>query len=101
MLAITSLCPELGKKQSVIKPGICPSNMQQSTGKKLTIAVVGPAPYVITNKEKEWVGGAEFQIMDIYAKKFGFKPKFIMAPAAENKGGLVDMVWYRGFPLRN
>ena len=79
--AITSLCPALGKKHSVIQHGLCPSNLQQPHGKEIPISGVGMAPYVILNKEKEVVGGAEFDIMTIFAKKFGFTPKFTMVPS--------------------
>ena len=44
---------------------------------------MGPAPYVILNAKKERVGGAEFQIVDIYARKFGFTPNFKMAPFSQ------------------
>ena len=54
--------------------------------------MVGPVPYVISNKKKEWVGGAEFDIMDIYAKKFGFTPKFKRESSWDREGGMVDMV---------
>ena len=93
--AITSLCSALGKKYSVTKPGICPSILLQPHGKEIPIAVFGGAPYIILNKEKELIGGVELQIMDIYAKKFGFTPKFIivsMAGQFDKEGGMVDMV---------
>ena len=44
---------------------------------------MGPAPYVILNDEKEWIGGAEFKIVDIYARKFGFTPNFKKAPSRQ------------------
>ena len=94
-LAITSLCPALGKKYSVIKPGMCPHILQQPHGKEIPIAVFGGAPYIILNKEKQLTGGVEHQIMDIYAKKFGFTPNFMMVSMAgkfDKQGGMVDMV---------
>ena len=81
-LSIISLCPALGEKHSVIQPGLCPSNLQQPQGKKIQISVIGSPPYV----------SAEFEIMDIYAKRFGFTPKFKRASSWDKEGGMVDMV---------
>ena len=89
-LAVTSLCPALGKKHSVIRPGICPSNLQKPHGKEIPISVIRKLePYVISYIEEE---GAEFQIMNMYASKFGFTPKFKMASSFDSEGGLIDMV---------
>ena len=93
-LAITSLCPALGNKHSVIRHGFCPSDLQQPHQKKIRISVIGPAPYVISNKEKQWIGGAEFEIMAIFAKKFGFTPKLVYTRGFDNDGGLVDTVTF-------
>ena len=49
-------------------------------------------PYVIKNEKEEIVGGAELEIIDIYAKKFNFKPKFI--PETIFDGGMLDTVMY-------
>ena len=78
-----------------MKHGKCPSILQQPHGKEIPIAVFGGAPYIILNKEKELIGGVELQIMDIYANKFGFTPKYIMVSMAgqfDKEGGMVDMV---------
>ena len=94
-LAISSLCSALGMKYSVMKAGKCLSNLQQPHGKEIPIAVFGGAPYIILNKEKELIRGVELQIMDIYANKFGFTPKYksvSMAGKFDKEGGMVDMV---------
>ena len=91
-LAGTSLCPALGHRYSLIRLGACPSNLQQPQLKDLPISVMGTPPYIISNKEKEWIGGTDFVIMDIYAKKFGFTPKFLMASSFDDEGGQIDMV---------
>ena len=76
----------------MITYGMCPSNLQNPHGKVLQIAVTGSAPYIIYNEAKEWVGGIEFQVIDVYVKKFGFIPKFIRAAGFEGEGGVIDMV---------
>ena len=76
----------------MIKSGMCPSNLQHPHGKRIPISVIGPSPYVISNKDKEWIGGTEFQIIEIYAHKFGFTPKFIRATSWDSEGGMVSMV---------
>ena len=72
--------------------GMCPSNLQNPFGKVLQIAVFGTAPYIIYNEAKEWVGGIEFKVIDVYVKKFGLVPKFIRADGFEGEGSVVDMV---------
>ena len=71
---------------------MCPSNLQHPHGKIIPISVIGPYPYVLSNKGKEWVGGAEFQINEIYAKKFGFTPNLTRAPSYDDEGGMLSMV---------
>ena len=86
---ITSLCPELGVTYSVVRPGMCPSHLQNPTGKELAIGILGMLPYVIRNEKREIIGGVELQIVELYAKKFGFKPRYIYASSF---GGMVDSV---------
>ena len=69
---------------------MCPAHLQLPQGKKLPISITGMLPYVIRNEQKEIVGGAELKIIDIYAKKFDFKPKLI--PATQFDGGMIDTV---------
>ena len=51
---MTSLCPALTKKYSVLVTGMCPSDLQNPRGKVIPISVVGSYPFVIYGKEKEW-----------------------------------------------
>ena len=71
----TSFCPVLGKKNGEEYKGFCPSHVQEPFGKTLNVSFIGAAPYVVYNP----VGGSEFDVMKILAKKFGFIPKFIAA----------------------
>ena len=89
---VTSLCPALTKKYSVLVSGMCPSDLQNPRGKVIPISVIGVYPYVVYGEEKEWVGGTEFQVIDIYAEKFGFTPELIRATGYDNEGSVVDMV---------
>ena len=86
-LELLSLCPSLGKRYSVVTYGMCPSNLQNPFGKVLQIAVAGTAPYIMFNEAKEWVGGIEFEVIDVYVKKFGLIPA-----GYEGEGSVVDMV---------
>ena len=94
-LSITSLCPTLGRKYSVVRPGICPSTLQNPNGKKLPVSMVGPFPFAIFNKKnkKELMGGAEFQIIDVYARKFNFT--YEIAPKPNATRGMVGRVKLR------
>ena len=89
---LTSLCPALGERYSVVRHGMCPSNLLNVFGKELPIAVIGGFPYVIYNEAKEWVGGTEFQLLDLYVEKFGFIPKLMRAAGYEGEGSVIDMV---------
>ena len=89
---VTSLCPALTKKFSVLVSGMCPSNLQDPHGKVIPISVIGVYPYVVYGEDREWVGGTEFQVIDVYAKKFGFTPKLMRATGYDNEGSVVDMV---------
>ena len=86
---MTSLCPALTKKYSVLVSGMCPSDLQNPRGKVIPISVIGAYPFVIYGKDKEWIGGTEFQVIDVYAKKFGFTPNYMRAAGY---GSVVDMV---------
>ena len=58
----------------------------------IPVSVVGAHPYIVYNEKREWGGGSEFQVVDVYAKKFGFTPKFIRAKGFDNEGSVVEMV---------
>ena len=47
---------------------------------------------MIYGKEKEWVGGTEFKVIDVYAGKFGFTPELMRATGFDGEGSVVDMV---------
>ena len=89
---VTSLCPALTKRYSVLISGMCPPDLQNPRGKVIPISVVGVYPYVVYGKEKEWVGGVEFQVIDVYAEKFGFTPELKRATGYDGEGSVVDMV---------
>ena len=83
---ITSLCPVLGNRYSVIRPGMCPPDLQQLRGKEIGVANAGPPPYLIRSKNEDelepnglrkMIGGTSFLIMDIFATKFDFELKMI------------------------
>ena len=71
---------------------MCPTSLQNPRGKVIPISVVGVHPFVVYDEAKEWVGGTEFQVVDVYAKKFGFTPKFMTSTGYDNEGSVVDMV---------
>ena len=89
---LTSLCPALTNKYSVLVSGMCPSDLQNPHGKVIPISVIGVYPYVVYGKDKEWVGGTEFQVIDVYAEKFGFTPDLKRATGYDGNGSVVDMV---------
>ena len=77
----------------MITYGMCPSNLQNPHGKVLSISVTGSSPYIIYNEAKEWAKESiEFEVMDVYVKKFGLIPKFIRAAGYEGEGSVIEMV---------
>ena len=72
---ITSLCPALGRKYAQLVAGMCPAILQKPQGKTMPVTYFGSPPYIISNKKKQLVGGTDLEILNIYAKKFGFTPK--------------------------
>ena len=82
---------------------MCPSNQQDPHGKEIPVSVVGGNPYVIYDKKNDWIQkenvqkwdtyqGTEFQVIDLYAKKFGFTPNYIRAASWDGKGSVIEMV---------
>ena len=88
---LTSLCPTLGKRDSVIISGMCPESLQNPNGKEMPVSIIGAYPYMIYNKENGIIGGADIDIIELYARKFDFIPKIMKAPSADGAGGKVDM----------
>ena len=89
---VTSLCPALAKKYPVLVSGMCPQDLQNPHGKVIPISVFGGYPHVVYGRDKEWVGGTEFQVIDVYAEKFGFTPELIKATGYDGEGSVIDMV---------
>ena len=56
---------------------MCPSSLQTPYGKEIPVAVIGPAPFVLYNDDREWIGGVEFEVIEIWGKAFGFTPKLV------------------------
>ena len=71
--ANTSLCPTLGKTHAVPYIGPCPKHLVNPYGKELKISFIGTKPYISYNP----VGGSDFLVVKILAKRFRFSPKFI------------------------
>ena len=71
----TSLCPTLGKKYAQEYSGLCLSHFQEPHGKTLNISFIGSPPHITYNP----MGGSEFIITTLLAKKFKFIPKYIPA----------------------
>ena len=92
----TFLCPVLGQTYAEISQGECSPDLQQPRGKSLPISFIGLPPYIKYNP----VGGSEFLLTQILAKKFGFLPKFVPERAfdvtKENGSlfGMVHRVWF-------
>lgn len=82
----------------MVVPGMCPSSLQTPHGKEIPVSYIGSPPYIFSNKERELVGGTDLEILDIYAKKFEFKPRVRKEPVFDikdingTKRGLVGSV---------
>ena len=50
---------------------------------QLTVGFIGVDPYIQYNEKKEVVGGAEFDIIDMYAKEYGFTPELRREPTID------------------
>ena len=88
----TSLCPTLGKMYAQEHSGACPHHLQEPYGKTLNISFIGTPPYIIYNP----LGGSEFIVTALLAKKFHFVPNYIPAlaydPVEDQDSTLVGMV---------
>ena len=72
---LTSLCPTLGEMYAQEHNGACPRHLQEPYGKTLSISFLGFPPF-ITYKP---IGGSDFIVTKMLAKKFNFIPKYIAA----------------------
>ena len=88
----TSLCPALGKMYAQEHSGACSGHLQEPYGKTLNISFIGTPPYITYNP----VGGTEFILTALMAKKFQFVPKYVPAltydPVEDHDLSLVGMV---------
>ena len=87
-----SLCPVLGKTFAEVRMGLCPHILQHPAGKKIPISFIGPQPYI---KYKPSIGGSEFIVIRMLARKFGFLPDFKPERAFDvtKKNGSIQMIW--------
>ena len=71
----TSICPVLGTKHAKVFNGMCPLHTVNPRGKKLHVAFYGARPYITYYP----VGGSDFILTRLLAKRYGFIPTFIQA----------------------
>ena len=76
---MTSLCPTLGKKYAQMHQGICPFHLQKPANKVLKIFFIGVPPFIKYPKDGRKLGGSEFLVMELLAKKHKFVPLFLPA----------------------
>ena len=87
----------MGKIKAQFVKGACPRHLQIPFGKHIKVSFIGTIPF-ITYKP---IGGSDFHVMKILAKKHKFIPKFIpeRTPMAifpnGTKYGLIPSVWLR------
>ena len=68
-----SLCPALGKVKAKFVEGMCPGYLHSLFGKQIKVSFIGPRPFVTYNP----IGGSDFHVIKLLAKKFKFIPRFI------------------------
>ena len=66
---------------------MCPLHLQEPSGKTLNISFIGVPPFVTYNP----VGGSEFKVMSILAKKFKIIPNYIPASSFDGNVHMVSM----------
>ena len=69
----TSLCPVLGKMHAHVYNGMCPWHTESPLQKEIIVSFIGVRPYVTYTP----IGGSDFILTRVFAKKHGFIPKFI------------------------
>ena len=72
-MVMTSLCPTLGKTHADMFKGSCPSSLENPQGRELKVSFIGTTPYIAYDP----FGGSEVDLLQIFAKRFKFSPKFI------------------------
>ena len=92
---LTTLCPILGETHAQIFYEPCPRHAQSPRGKELKISFIGPEPFITYNP----IGGSDFLIVKLLAKKFGFIPQFVpekSMDAVKSNGTSYGMVYKVG-----
>ena len=92
-----ALCPALGKVTAQFVKGECPGHLQSPFGKQIKVSFIGTRPFVVTYNP---VGGSDFHVIKLLAKKFKFIPRFIPERRIDatifpngTKYGLIHSVW--------
>ena len=76
---ITSLCPVLGKMYAQVYRGMCPWHTESPLQKEIKVSFFGTPPYITRNP----MGGTDFTVTRLFAKKHGFIPEFIPAKTVD------------------
>ena len=59
--------------------GLYPDHLQNLQGKELKICFIGGPPYILYDKLGNLIGGSDVKIVEIFAQKFNFNPKYVSA----------------------
>ena len=78
--AVHSLCPSLGHRHAQLLKDICPWNLQNPFGKEINISFRLSPPF-FTHPP---LGGSDFLIIKMLARKYGFIPRFIPEISYDN-----------------
>ena len=76
---ITSLCPVLGKMYAQVYTGMCPWHTESPLQKDIKVSFFGTPPYITRSP----IGGTDFIVTRLFAKKHGFIPEFIPAKTVD------------------
>ena len=63
----------MGQRYAQFHDGMCPIDAQKPAGKSLQISFIGPSPHITYDP----IGGSDFLIIGLLAKKLKFLPKFV------------------------
>ena len=88
---IISLCPVLGNMKALAYNGMCPGHTKSPFQKNIKVSFIGLWPYIVYNP----IGGSDFILTRIFAKKHGFNPLFIPAKtfnAVKFNGTTIGMI---------
>lgn len=76
---ILSLCPVIGKMHAQVFIGMCPPHTESPRHKDINVSFYGPRPYITYTP----VGGSDFTVIRVFAKKHGFVLNLIPATSAD------------------